>query len=62
MLNVAYHYPDLLSKGRDDAGHEFPQFWLRRHAEYSKRCDPNLYLLLAVPLAPSPQSSSKGYY
>jgi predicted dithiol-disulfide oxidoreductase (DUF899 family) len=36
MLNVAYHYLDLLSKGEDDGGHEFPQFWLRRHDEYSK--------------------------
>ena len=36
MLNVAYHYLDLVPKGRDEAGHEFPQFWLRRHDEYSK--------------------------
>jgi predicted dithiol-disulfide oxidoreductase (DUF899 family) len=26
MLNVAYHYPDLFPKGRDEAGHEFLQF------------------------------------
>jgi len=36
MLNVAYHYPDLFPKGLDAAGHEFLQFWLRRHDEYSK--------------------------
>jgi predicted dithiol-disulfide oxidoreductase (DUF899 family) len=36
MLNVAYHYPDLFPKGLDEAGHEFLQFWLRRHDEYSK--------------------------
>jgi predicted dithiol-disulfide oxidoreductase (DUF899 family) len=36
MLNVAYHYLDLVPKGRDEAGHEFPQFWVRRHDEYDK--------------------------
>jgi predicted dithiol-disulfide oxidoreductase (DUF899 family) len=36
MLNVAYHYLDLVPKGRDEAGHEFPQFWVRRHDEYNK--------------------------
>jgi predicted dithiol-disulfide oxidoreductase (DUF899 family) len=36
MLNVAYHYLDLVPKGRDEAGHEFPQFWVRRHDEYVK--------------------------
>jgi predicted dithiol-disulfide oxidoreductase (DUF899 family) len=36
MLNVAYHYLDLFPKGRDEAGHGFPQFWMRRHDEYSK--------------------------
>ena len=34
MLNVAYHYLDLTPQGRDEAGHEFPQFWVRRHDEY----------------------------
>ena len=34
MLNVAYHYLDLVPKGRDEAGHDFPQFWVRRHDEY----------------------------
>ena len=37
MLNVAYHYLDLVPKGRDEAGHEFPQFWVRRHDEYGKK-------------------------
>jgi predicted dithiol-disulfide oxidoreductase (DUF899 family) len=36
MLNVAYHYLDLVPKGRDEAGHEFPQFWVCRHDEYGK--------------------------
>ena len=31
MLNVAYYYLDLVPKGRDEAGHDFPQFWVRRH-------------------------------
>ena len=37
MLNVAYHYLDLVPKGRDEAGHEFPQFWVHRHDEYGKQ-------------------------
>ena len=36
VLNVAYHYLDLVPKGRDEDGHEFPQFWVRRHDEYGK--------------------------
>src|SRR5919201_586068 len=36
MLNVAYHYLDLVPKGRDEANNEFPQFWVRRHDEYDK--------------------------
>lgn len=36
MLNVAYHYLDLVPKGRDEGGHDFPQFWVRRHDEYGK--------------------------
>ena len=36
VLNVAYHYLDLVPKGRDEDGHEFPQFWVRRHDEYRK--------------------------
>lgn len=35
-LNVAYHYLDLVPKGRDEGDHEFPQFWVRRHDEYGK--------------------------
>jgi predicted dithiol-disulfide oxidoreductase (DUF899 family) len=36
MLNLAYHYLDLVPKGRDEAGHDFPQFWVRRHDEYDR--------------------------
>jgi len=36
MLNGAYHYIDLTPKGRDEAGHEFAQFWVRRHDEYDR--------------------------
>ena len=47
MLNVAYHYLDLVPKGRDEAGHDFPQFWVRRHDEYDKTfhswLDPRAY-------------------
>jgi predicted dithiol-disulfide oxidoreductase (DUF899 family) len=34
MLNSAYHYLDLVPKGRDEAGHDNTQFWVRRHDEY----------------------------
>jgi predicted dithiol-disulfide oxidoreductase (DUF899 family) len=37
MFNVAYHYLDIVPKGRDEAGHEFPQFWVRRHDEYDNK-------------------------
>jgi predicted dithiol-disulfide oxidoreductase (DUF899 family) len=33
MLNVAYHYMDLVPKGRDE-GEGGPAGWLRRHDEY----------------------------
>ncbi len=36
MLNVAYSYLDLVPKGRDEANHDFAQFWVRRHDEYHK--------------------------
>lgn len=36
VLNVAYHYLELVPKGRDEDGHEFAQFWVRRHDEYRK--------------------------
>ena len=34
MLNSAYHYLDLVPKGRDEAGHDNTQFWVRRHDDY----------------------------
>jgi predicted dithiol-disulfide oxidoreductase (DUF899 family) len=37
MLNVAYHYLDLVPKGRDEVNNEFRQFWVRRHDEYGKQ-------------------------
>ena len=47
MLNLAYHYLDLVPKGRDEAGHDFPQFWVRRHDEYGRTfhswLDPRAY-------------------
>ncbi len=36
MLNVAYNYLDLVPKGRDERGHEFLQYWVRRHDEYDE--------------------------
>jgi predicted dithiol-disulfide oxidoreductase (DUF899 family) len=36
ILNTAYNYLDLVPKGRDEAGYEFPQYWVRRHDEYDK--------------------------
>lgn len=36
LLNCAYNYIDLTPKGRDEAGHENPQFWVRRHNEYDR--------------------------
>jgi predicted dithiol-disulfide oxidoreductase (DUF899 family) len=36
MVNVAYHYLDLVPKGRDEAGQKpHPQAWVRRHDEYN---------------------------
>lgn len=34
MLNGAYHYLDLVPKGRDEDGLEFSMAWLRRHDQY----------------------------
>jgi predicted dithiol-disulfide oxidoreductase (DUF899 family) len=35
-VNVAYHYIDLVPKGRDEAGQKpHPQAWVRRHDEYN---------------------------
>jgi predicted dithiol-disulfide oxidoreductase (DUF899 family) len=36
MLNCAYNYMDLTSKGRDETGHKDPQFWVRSHDEYDR--------------------------
>ena len=32
MVNVAYHYLDLVPKGRDEGGRGL--YWVRRHDEY----------------------------
>jgi predicted dithiol-disulfide oxidoreductase (DUF899 family) len=34
MLNGAYHYLDLVPKGRDEDGLNFPMEWVRRHDQY----------------------------
>jgi predicted dithiol-disulfide oxidoreductase (DUF899 family) len=34
MLNGAYHYLDLVPKGRDEAGLPSTMSWLRRHDQY----------------------------
>jgi predicted dithiol-disulfide oxidoreductase (DUF899 family) len=34
MLNTAYHYLDLVPKGRDEGGRG--QYWVRRHDEYGR--------------------------
>jgi predicted dithiol-disulfide oxidoreductase (DUF899 family) len=34
MLNGAYHYLDLVPKGRDEAGMPFAQAWVRHHDKY----------------------------
>ena len=34
MLNGAYHYLDLVPKGRDEADLASPQAWVRRHDQY----------------------------
>ncbi len=34
MVNTAYHYLDLVPKGRDEEGR--PQYWVRRHDEYGR--------------------------
>jgi predicted dithiol-disulfide oxidoreductase (DUF899 family) len=34
MLNLAYHYLDLVPKGRDEAGLPSPQAWVRYHDRY----------------------------
>jgi predicted dithiol-disulfide oxidoreductase (DUF899 family) len=37
MLNGAYHWLDLVPKGRDEVGLKFTMEWVRRHDEYDKR-------------------------
>jgi predicted dithiol-disulfide oxidoreductase (DUF899 family) len=34
MVNGAYHFLDLVPKGRDEAGHDGPQYWVRYHDRY----------------------------
>ena len=34
LMNAAYQYLDLVPKGRDEAGRDDPQYWVRRHDEY----------------------------
>jgi predicted dithiol-disulfide oxidoreductase (DUF899 family) len=36
MLNVAYHYLDLVPKGRDEAGLSRPMAWVRYHDSYGE--------------------------
>ena len=34
MMNAAYHYLDLVPKGRDEVGLTYPQAWVRHHDNY----------------------------
>ncbi|WP_439624616.1 DUF899 domain-containing protein [Shinella sp.] len=34
MLNGAYHFLDLMPKGRDEGGLRYPMEWVKRHDEY----------------------------
>jgi len=34
MLNCAYHYLDLVPKGRDEGGLKHTMEWVRRHDQY----------------------------
>lgn len=36
MMNAAYHYLDLVPKGRDEAGLSFTQAWVRHHDNYDR--------------------------
>ncbi len=36
ILNNTYNYLDLVPKGRDEDGYDFPMAWVRRHDEYDK--------------------------
>jgi len=33
-LNATYAFLDLVPKGRDEDGHDFPQYWVRHHDAY----------------------------
>lgn len=35
MLNGAYHYLDLVPKGRDEDGLDYPMAWVRHHDKYA---------------------------
>jgi predicted dithiol-disulfide oxidoreductase (DUF899 family) len=37
ILNNTYNYLDLVPKGRDEDGYDFPMAWVRRHDEYNKK-------------------------
>ncbi|HEV8678483.1 MAG TPA: thioredoxin family protein [Stellaceae bacterium] len=39
MLNAAYHYLDLVPKGRDEAGLPYAQSWVRHHDKYGAADD-----------------------
>ncbi len=34
VVNGAYQFLDLVPKGRDEAGHDGPQYWVRHHDRY----------------------------
>jgi predicted dithiol-disulfide oxidoreductase (DUF899 family) len=36
MVNTAYHYLDLVPKGRDEAGLDFTEAWVRYHDKYDQ--------------------------
>jgi predicted dithiol-disulfide oxidoreductase (DUF899 family) len=36
MVNGAYQFLDLTPKGRDEAGHDNPQYWVRHHDQYEE--------------------------
>lgn len=35
-VNGAYQFLDLVPRGRDEAGHDGPQFWVRHHDRYAE--------------------------
>jgi predicted dithiol-disulfide oxidoreductase (DUF899 family) len=42
IMNTAYHYLDLVPKGRDEAGLEYSQAWVHYHDKYEDRPSPGL--------------------